>query len=111
MPVNPTLSENEMRTLAEDIQNDKVFTTGHIPLEHQKYTNQVFMDFLWVGVKQEAAIQDKGGVGMIYQYFDQALPSNTIAGLPRFNESFWLTPAQSLELTQHIFKWKPSNTK
>ena len=111
MPVNPDLTESEMKTLAEDIRNDRVFTSGHIPLEHADMTNQVFMDFLWVGVKREAAIEQEGGVGMVYQYLDQAMPSQTVAGLPRFQESFWLTPKQTLALNQYIFKWKSSNTK
>jgi len=111
MPTNPDLTESEMQTLAQDIQNEKVFTTGHLNLENRNLTNQVFMDFLWMGVKQEAVIKSEGGVGMVYQYLDQALPSQQIAGFPRFNESFWLTPAQTLALNQYIFGWKPSNTK
>lgn len=111
MPTNPKLTEAEMKQLAQDIKDDKVFTSGHVPLEAEIHENQVFMDFLWLGVTKQAAIKKKGGIGMIYQYRDQALKGQTVAGLPRFNTSFWLTPKQAFQLHTHLFGWNTSNTK
>lgn len=110
MTTNPNLTEDEMKQLAQDIKNDKVFTSGHIPLESEQYTNQVFMDFLWMGVKKKQAIKNQGGVGMIYQYREEKRKDCTVAGFPRFNESFWLTPKQTFQLHKYLLGWNSSNT-
>lgn len=59
MTTNPDLTETEMKQLAQDIKDDKVFTSGHIPLEAEIHENQVFMDFLWLGVTKQAAIKKR----------------------------------------------------
>lgn len=98
MPKNPDLSSEEMRVLASDIREEKVFTSGHLPLDDASLLNQIFMDFLWLSKPQQEEIEGQGGVGMVYQYRDVAMEGSTLCGYPRFHKSYWLTPEQTVTI-------------
>jgi len=93
-PQKMTLTEDEMQTLASDIREGKVFTSGDIRLGERHLMGQIFMDFLWMGVREAQRVNEEG-VGLVYQYLDQRKQNLEIYGYPRFDQSMWLTHEQA----------------
>ena len=70
MAHNPDLTDAQLLTLAQDIEEGFVFTAGAVPLDDQEMLPQIFAD-----MTQEDT--EKKEVGLIYQYEDKANANET----------------------------------
>ena len=68
-------TDMELIQLAQDIENGKVFTMGHIPMKDRDLITSIFSD-----------VNNFQG-GLIYQYLDEAIEGITLNDYPLFSES------------------------
>jgi len=75
-------SRDELKKLAIDVVDGKVFTDRHL-VEHQKHMiGQVFMP-IGLGAFSKKTKEEIYEIGMVYEYYSKAGPS-TVNGLPVF---------------------------
>jgi hypothetical protein len=74
-----SMGEEELRRLAADIVDDRVFTSAHVPPEQLGDLKLVFMVLMFLG-DSKGWLQD---AGMLFEYMDKAAP-RTINGMPMF---------------------------
>jgi hypothetical protein len=94
----PKLSEKELKQVAMDIVDKKIFHSEM--LKDETYLHAVFMPLLFV--KEEQINFDL--VGLLYEYMDKATP-RTINGLPTFSSANMLHREQVDKLQDYINKF------
>tara|TARA_R100000005_G_C4997217_1_gene203957 strand:- start:1956 stop:2240 length:285 start_codon:yes stop_codon:yes gene_type:complete len=72
-------TDEELLQLAQDIEDGKVFTMGHIPMKDRDLITSIFSD-----------VENFEG-GLIYQYYDEALEGIYLTDYPIFSHSCQLT--------------------
>lgn len=77
----PNLTDQELKTLAVDIHNRKVFTDLHLREDH-KMIGSVFMP-VGLGAFEEWTKEDIMTIGLVYEYLDKAGPMS-VNGYPTF---------------------------
>ena len=96
MARNPDLTDAQLLTLAQDIEEGLVFTAGAVPLDDQEMLPQIFAD-----MTQEDT--EKKEVGLIYQYEDKAIQGVRLNDYPIFEESLWLNREQVVRTMTLLF--------
>lgn len=76
----PDRSDDELKQLAMDIADGKVFTSSHVPDHDQRLIPSIFMPLMFMGPEKA---KEMGDVTLIYEYFDKAGP-RSINGYPMF---------------------------
>jgi hypothetical protein len=96
MAHNPDLTDAQLLTLAQDIEEGLVFTAGAVPLDDQEMLPQIFAD-----MTQEDT--EKKEVGLIYQYEDKAIQGVRLNDYPIFEDSLWLNREQVVRTMTLLF--------
>ncbi len=76
----PGKTDEDLRQIAVDIHDGKIFTTNHLPREDVNLVPLVFMPLAFMGQDQLEQMQD---VSLIYEYIDKAGP-RSVNGYPAF---------------------------
>ena len=87
-------SDAELKQLAMDIVDGKVFTDKHIPDNQQHMLTRVFIPLMLGGLEQINQDGLLDNVGMIYEYYSEAGPRG-INGMPIFMSFRYLTVADA----------------
>lgn len=74
-------TDDELRQLAMDIVDNKVFTDRHMQEHEAHMLGQVFMPIIFMDQEQSKAVFED--VGMVYEYYSEAGP-RSVNGLPMF---------------------------
>ena len=99
--VIPRKTEEELKTLALDIFQEKVFTTLHIPENEGHMIRSIFMPIGLGGLTPEQAAE----VGMLYEYLSQAGP-RSVNGYPCFFSVQCVNKADMDQLIGFINQYK-----
>jgi hypothetical protein len=82
LPVPPvaSLSDEDLKKLADDIRAGRVFTSAHLSPGEERLLPSVFMPLAFMSAEQRRPLQ---GAGLAYEYLDRAAP-RSINGCPMF---------------------------
>lgn len=75
-------SDEEIRTLAEDLYRGRIFTDRHIKGDGERMARSVFMGLNFLSDK-DLKMYRKWNVGLFYEYMDKACPVS-VNGYPTF---------------------------
>lgn len=91
-------TDSELKQLAIDIVDGKVFTDQHISQSQKHMLGQVFMPLLLGGVDELRAHDKLGDLGLIYEYYSEAGPLS-INGMPTFTSLNFLSITDTLRMS------------
>ena len=97
-------TEQELKSLAIDIFEGKVYTDRHIPKEEENGLMMVFMP-LALGGGKDWTDDDWKTIGMIYEYIDQAGP-RSINGMPSFFSFNMLSTEQATKVAKFYDEYR-----
>lgn len=99
--------EQELRALAVDLAEDKIFTDRHLP-EHERHNfSLVFMVFIFMSQEQINRMDD---LGLVYEYIDKAGP-RSVNGMPIFMSACYLNKHDTALLFQFAREYKELKAK
>lgn len=77
----PLLTDEELKILAKDMVEGRVFSSDHIPEEQASLLPSIFMVLGLMNKEQREGLK---GVALVYEYIEKAVPS-IINGYPCFS--------------------------
>ena len=95
------MKEEELKKLAVDIVNGKVFTSLHLEGDDMNLLGHIFTPCLF-GALEEI---DTSNLGLIYEYLDKAGP-RSINGYPTFFSMKILSMADNEKLFEYMNKYR-----
>lgn len=102
--IKPPKTDIELKQLAIDIYDQKVFTSNHIGKHEANMISMVFMPLaLGAGFSKEEI--DAGKVGMLYEYYDKAAPKG-INGLPIFYSFHYISVEEMYKVNIYYNQYK-----
>jgi len=84
----------DLKQLAIDVVENKVFTSNHLPKEAERFLCNIFMPLIFM----EDPPKD---LALVYEYLEKAGP-RAINGYPIFDSCHFLTTEQLKDLNNHI---------
>lgn len=98
-------TDEELKQLAMDIYDNKVFTNRHIEPGHMaKMMGSIFMPF-GLGGLSNTPKEDMERIGLIYEYMDKAGPI-AVNGYPTFMSMQFLTREQDTKMNEYYAKYE-----
>jgi hypothetical protein len=101
-----SMTDQEIKTLAEDIYKGMVFTDRHV--DRQEDISSIFMPLMLMGKDLIDGLQ-KNPPGMIYEYMERAEP-RTINGMPIFMSFKMVSVGDTKKVFDHYHKIKEAVT-
>jgi hypothetical protein len=83
------MTDEELKQLAQDIVDKKVFTSNHLPQDDPMLLGCVFIPLVMMNDEQQAEFIEKKP-GMVYEYLDKAMPMG-IDNFPCFMSMRYVT--------------------
>lgn len=97
-------TDEELRTLAKDLADGKVFTDRHIPENDPNLLTAVFMILIFLDDKQREEMENDN-ITLIYEYLDKA-GSRSINGCPSFMSLQMLNKDDMVKMHGYYNKYK-----
>lgn len=92
-------TENELREIAQDMYEKRIFSTRHLPKEDMRFLAHIFLPL--AAIKQKDIVflmQNK--ITFFYEYYAVA-SSKCIGGYPQFASLRFLMPDEDERMTQY----------
>ena len=101
------LEDSELRKVAMDILDGKIFTDRHLPPGDERMLASVFMVLIFAGDSLKDVAQD---IGLIYEYIDKAGPGS-VNGYPTFFSFRLLHKDNTVKMEEYYKQFKEAKDK
>lgn len=102
-------ADNELKQIAVDIFDSKIFCDRHIPKEEFERIRQVFMPII-LGAFKDMSVEEFMDIGLIYEYYSKALPRG-INGMPMFTSLQILSQEETKKMFTYYNEYKELKEK
>lgn len=102
----PNRLDNELRQIAQDILEEKIFTNRHISPRDNNLIGTIFMVLMFGGAEQI----DPDDVGMIFEYYNKACKT-AVNGYPIFSSCALLNKRDTKKVWEYYEKFKVAREK
>jgi hypothetical protein len=99
----PGKTREELKQLAQDIIDNKVFCDAHIPLEDAGLLPNIFIPIALGGLSKLSE-EEKSNLGMFFEYYDEGGPS-AINGFPMFFSMQILSKEEAKPVKEIVSKY------
>lgn len=97
-------SDSELKVLASDIFDGKIFTNRHLPNDGLDNMEMVFMPIA-LGAFSKLTDEECNDIGLIYEYLDKASP-RSVNGYPTFMSFHVLNVREFEKMSKYYIEYK-----
>lgn len=97
-------SDSELKQLAADIYENKVFTDRHVPISSKTDLTMIFL-LIALGAFSEMPKEEVGKIGLVYEYIEKAGP-RSINGFPIFMSLNYISQEEASKVYEYHNEYK-----